>query len=1047
MLLNRREFLKKAGGATVAAVSPISLLSFQSKKVPVAIFFEETFPQSDIPISRSLLLEAFPNDQFEVAFLNADQLKTRLSSSSFRVFINPYGSLFPKESFETVERYLVNGGNWLNLGGTPFSVPVTRTGKSWKSETRQTNYHKKLGITQFFPIRSQKVNSYQPNPKVPGAGAFSDKFSPDETYELYVRFANTRDFPEEDGSAGQRDAILTPVVWGLSSDKTRITAPVVVIDRLLGPFAGGRWVLANFKGRLHPAAIRTMTEIALTSSIEFTVIPTFACCRQGELPVFSLRLRRPGAANAELYGPQVRIEVKNVEGKRVSEATAALHGRGELMTGEARLPAADGNKLPPGFYRVMGRLTPDSNARSLFPTSYETGFWIYDESLLAGGKPVSSDSHWLLREGKPFPVTGTTYMTSDVHRKFLFEPNPALWDSDFAAMKAAGVNMVRTGIWTAWRNYMPDVGRMNETTLRSLDAFLLTARKYDIPVIFTFFAFLPEMWGGENPYLDPRSVQAQREFVGIIARRYRMMDDLIWDFINEPSFCSPMQLWSTRPNYDRHEVQAWNEWLKKKYPDPGKLQEMWRLTSGEAAGLPKLDEFSDTNIFYERRPLRVLDYRLFAQDMFNAWVEEMKKAIRSNGNKHQLVTVGQDEGGTYERPGPQFYASVVDFTCLHNWWANDDLLWDSIVTKSPLKPNLVEETGVMFYEKIDGSAWRSEEDARNLLERKLAYSMGANGAGFIQWIWNTNIYMPSDNEAAIGFHRADGTAKPELESFLLYARFFSQFGTLMTGKQDEDVVMIIPHAQMFSVRNYATEATKKCVRIMHEGCSTALRAVSEFTLDTMKETPKLLIVPSAQCLSDTAWENLLRKAYAGATLLVSGVVDRNEYWMHAARLRKFGITSETRPVGEEEFLSIGGKEYWLEFRSEKMEKVEKAVLQSGKVEVAVLQSGRGKLVWSPLPVELGEPFEAVAALYRYALDQAKIGPVFHVERNTGSVLIRPTLFGDVILYTFVSEADRNSEVSLQDVETKAQVSVMVKGQRTAMVLLRRGTGEIIGRLG
>ena len=33
-------------------------------------------------------------------------------------------------------------------------------------------------------------------------------------------------------------------------------------------------------------------------------------------------------------------------------------------------------------------------------------------------------------------------------------------------------------------------------------------------------------------------------------------------------------------------------------------------------------------------------------------------------------------------------------------------LWDCVLSKVPGKPVLVEETGVMFYETLDGRAWR-----------------------------------------------------------------------------------------------------------------------------------------------------------------------------------------------------------------------------------------------------------------------------------------------------------------------------------------------------
>ncbi len=389
------------------------------------------------------------------------------------------------------------------------------------------------------------------------------------------------------------------------------------------------------------------------------------------------------------------------------------------------------------------------------------------------GKPLTVDKHFFYRDGKVFPVTGTTYMASDVHRRFLFEPNPFVWDNDFREMKEAGVNMVRTGIWTGWKKYMPEAGKVDEAMLRAFDAFLLTAHKYDIPVIFTFFAFLPETWGGENAYLDPRSVKAQQQFISAFTERCRDVDDVIWDFINEPSFCSPKYLWNCRPNYDAHERAAWKQWLRDRYPAAtdeehvSRLQQLWRTTSDDLFDLPRLQDFESVHLIDDRLPLKTLDYRLFAQDMFIRWVRQMTVAIKSNGNTKQLITVGQDEAGLGDSPNIQFFASEIDFTSLHNWWNNDDLVWDSVLAKTPSKLSLMEETGVMFYEKADGGAsWRSEEEVSDLLERKLALSFAADGAGFIEWIWNTNPYMNSTNEVGIGFYRVDGTAKPELEPFL-----------------------------------------------------------------------------------------------------------------------------------------------------------------------------------------------------------------------------------------------------------------------------------------
>ena len=60
------------------------------------------------------------------------------------------------------------------------------------------------------------------------------------------------------------------------------------------------------------------------------------------------------------------------------------------------------------------------------------------------------------------------------------------------------------------------------------------------------------------------------------------MAEVIWDLINEPSFCSPYRLWLTRPNYDEHEERAWHERLRERFPAASdaererQLAEMWR---------------------------------------------------------------------------------------------------------------------------------------------------------------------------------------------------------------------------------------------------------------------------------------------------------------------------------------------------------------------------------------------------------------------------------------------------------------------------------------
>jgi hypothetical protein len=733
--------------------------------------------------------------------------------------------------------------------------------------------------------------------------------------------------------------------------------------------------------------------------------------------------------------------------REIASTILALEGSGFTVTASAALETEADATLPPGLYRVEARLESDDPA--IDGLNATSGFWRYDPELLAAGSPFTTDAYTLLRNGQPYVVTGTSYMATDVHRRFLLEPNPHVWDRDFAAMRRAGINMIRTGIWTGWYNYMSENGELNESALRGLDAFLLTARRHDIPVIFTFFAFIPEDWGGANPYLDPRAVAAQKRFISGIVSRYSDMNDVIWDLINEPSCCSPDRLWLTRPNYDEFENRAWQSWLRERFPSESlvaldsKLSELWRTLPGVALELPSLDEFGDRNIFEGLRPLKAMEYRLFANDVFARWTREMVATIHEAGSATQLVTVGQDEGGTYERASPTFYGPEVAFTSNHTWWLNDDLLWDSIVTKTPDRPNLISETGIMFYEKIDGSAWRSEEQARDLLERKLAIATVVGGAGWIEWIWNTNPYMPLDNESAIGLLRSDGTAKPEFDVLRDLAKFVAEAVPKLGPREPDPVVMVIPHSHMLSVRNFATEATQRCVRAMCYHCRTTMSAVSEYALDRLDHRPRVIVVPSPRILTDEAWQQLIELAEDGVSILVTGPIDFDEHWRPTPRLEVYGIQTSTAPVANEEDLELNGEMSRLSYSDLKIQRVEKAVVDGG-TRVLTVPVGRGRLIWSPLPVELADQIEPAVALYRYALAQSNTPSHFTIEPNDPGLLAYPAAHEDAVLYAFVSELAVPKRFGLVDRTSGARLEFDVPAGGAVLRLVGRD-GSVLGK--
>jgi hypothetical protein len=101
-------------------------------------------------------------------------------------------------------------------------------------------------------------------------------------------------------------------------------------------------------------------------------------------------------------------------------------------------------------------------------------------------------------------------------------------------------------------------GHAYEEVFRAIDAFILTAKRYDLEVTINFFAFTPETWEGVNPYLDPRSVEAQKRFISAIVSRHADTRNVHWDLINEPSMFDPKRIFQQGPrsSHDRFERQA-----------------------------------------------------------------------------------------------------------------------------------------------------------------------------------------------------------------------------------------------------------------------------------------------------------------------------------------------------------------------------------------------------------------------------------------------------------------------------------------------------------
>ena len=691
-----------------------------------------------------------------------------------RVLVLPYGSAFPLDKWPDIRDFVKHGGSLVVLGGSPFEQPVLRNGKLG---VRSPAYAHDFLIG---PAEAVKIT-----PDLRFAESAWSMQRPTTVWELTLRLG-THAVAADDGAQAAREAVARPLVHLVDGDGIPRACPLIEIDRLLGDDAGGRWIFATSDAPLSAEVIRAIVLRAMRRASELRAIPVHASIEPGEEPAFKI----------------------NVENAKV------------VILGDHR-------PLKPGLYHV--EVTAGDQTTT-------TGFWVRDEKLLTSAPKISVSRDWMRRDGKVFPIIGTTYMASDVHRDFLFEPNPDLWDRDFDRMARLGINFVRTGIWTGW-------SRVDESALRALDAYVQTAAKHNIIVCFTFFAFLPPSYGGSNPYLDPRSIRGQDEFIGAIAKRFRDVGWIQYDLINEPSYAPPNALWTNRPIGDEWERRAWSDWVRARYgEDP--------------------DHPSEIDL---RLPRKAFDFVLFTQDVVTRWAAHLRDLLRGS-----LVTLGQDEGGTGLRSSQQLHAEAVDYTSTHPWWENDHVLSTGVFAKVPEKPMLFQETGLMRLEDVDGRPWRSPELAASLLDRKFGSAFAARGAGAIEWAWNINPYMPVDNESVIGLFRPDGTAKPELEVLRRFARFFREAAPALDDFKPDPVVVVIPHSRIFMNRPAAIDGYRQLIRVLAERFAIVPTAISDLRLTAERlRNARLIIIPSAEFLDASASELLLK---SGAKLLFTGSV-------------------------------------------------------------------------------------------------------------------------------------------------------------------------------
>jgi hypothetical protein len=1014
--------------ACAAWVVPLEAQDFPG----AVVFFEPEFPSADSAnASQEQLSSMLPGARFA----SAEALVAELDSATTRLLVMPFGSAFPEQDWPAIYSFLQRGGNLLVLGGKPFTRAAYRDRSAWKLREYSVRFARQLLIDQYQDTPGSDGLEFQTNPEVtfhPSHFTWKRAFSP------VIRLSAVDLYPRG-GSAGSLDARLDTLAWG-TKDGRRLAAPLIEIDHQQNGFDGGRWIFlsADLSSDIFSALDRSklvsdLAARAMRGSASFTVRPTLPLYLVGEPVELDVEWQ---AATPAPASATVKVTIfPEGQPSRATSKTVALTG---LQTLSLAAPTTQ------GFHIVEAKVLDGDKTLVI----YHSGFWIRDEAYLRSGPRFTANQDYLELDGHPLAVAGTTYMSSDVQRLYFEHPNVYVWDRDLAQIHSAGLNMLRAGWWTGWDKFCDENGQPYERTLRTVEAYLMTARKYNLPVQFNFFAFLPEVLGGVNPYLDPQAVRKQQTLVAAVVARFRDVPFLAWDLINEPSFSK--HLWTLLPNEDAVELARWNEWLTKRYPDRAALAADWNVLPASVQGtiaLPQAVEFTSRGMYIGHNSLKVYDFSLFSQECFAQWVAGMREKIRATGSQ-QLITVGQDEGGFVNRLSPAFFGESVDFTTNHSWWQNDFILWDSLVAKQPGKAMLIQETGLQRELNLDEVARRDQQNEAALFERKFAASF-VQGSGAIEWLWNTNSYMTEGNETPIGAVRTDGTEKPEATVMRDFGTFAAALGPHLRNPVPPSVAIVTSQAAQFSaIADLQIAAQRNAVRALAYGARLAPYVIAENQIDKLG-SPKLVILPSPQAITEKAWQALLKYVDGGGNLLITGPLDRDEHWQVVARQEAIIPDARTEPLTfhQTTLLDRKNKGFFLNFDQEKQNWLDTLRFKDG-TSLREIPRGTGQIFWCAYPVELSEEMAAATGLYNYVASSVGLEPNFDLltPLSTG-VLVYSTVLDDAVLYVLVSDdsgADV-AQVDLRDKPSGGHLRVLLEGEHAAVVLLDKKSGAVLAK--
>lgn len=219
------------------------------------------------------------------------------------------------------------------------------------------------------------------------------------------------------------------------------------------------------------------------------------------------------------------------------------------------------------------------------------------------------------------------------------------WDSDLAAMRKAGLTVVRVGEF-AWARMEPEDGRFD---FGWLDRAVVAADRHGLKLVLGTPTAAPPIWlqqahpdilrVGPDGRADIHGTRRQFSVASATYRRYatRIATEMAKRYGHDPRVVG----WQIDneiglPSFDPEARGLWAQWLAARYGEVESLNRRW-TTDYWSQRYQRFDQVP-LSLDPEQSPALLLDQKRFMSDLWADYVGEQARAIRAASDRRQFIT-------------------------------------------------------------------------------------------------------------------------------------------------------------------------------------------------------------------------------------------------------------------------------------------------------------------------------------------------------------------------------------------------------------------------